>query len=165
MSAFGYVAVLHGSCLHVRQPVVSLSNCTGDMLLCGLVPPCLADRHCACRAILLFGKIGVTAICLFVRHLVMPSSYYTLQSSLLICMPLQSLDDLLSSLCCSGVHARGIFIQTQPTPNPASLMFIPGKTVMEVRGLIEIPVGCDLRLLGGNQCQTKRCTLLIGFEL
>jgi hypothetical protein len=26
-----------------------------------------------------------------------------------------------------------MFIQTQQTPNPASLMFVPGKTVMEVR--------------------------------
>lgn len=28
---------------------------------------------------------------------------------------------------------RTMFIQTQPTPNPSSLMFIPGKSVMEVR--------------------------------
>eukprot|EP00899_Mesostigma_viride_P023539 jgi/Mesvir1/436/Mv11317-RA.1 len=26
---------------------------------------------------------------------------------------------------------RGLFIQTQTTPNPASLMFVPGKTVLE----------------------------------
>jgi Scaffold protein Nfu/NifU N terminal len=26
-----------------------------------------------------------------------------------------------------------MFIQTQATPNPASLMFLPGKSVMEVR--------------------------------
>lgn len=31
------------------------------------------------------------------------------------------------------VQRRSMFIQTQPTPNPASLMFIPGRTVMEVR--------------------------------
>jgi hypothetical protein len=30
-------------------------------------------------------------------------------------------------------HARrGMFIQTQPTPNPQSLMFVPGKPVMQV---------------------------------
>jgi Scaffold protein Nfu/NifU N terminal len=28
---------------------------------------------------------------------------------------------------------RGMFIQTQPTPNPSSLMFMPGQAVMEVR--------------------------------
>ena len=28
---------------------------------------------------------------------------------------------------------RGMFIQTQPTPNPQSLMFVPGQRVMEVR--------------------------------
>ena len=28
---------------------------------------------------------------------------------------------------------RGMFIQMQPTPNPASMMFLPGKTVMQVR--------------------------------
>jgi hypothetical protein len=26
-----------------------------------------------------------------------------------------------------------MFIQTQPTPNPQSLMFLPGREVMEVR--------------------------------
>eukprot|EP00877_Chromochloris_zofingiensis_P012698 jgi/Chrzof1/7682/Cz02g32230.t1 len=29
------------------------------------------------------------------------------------------------------VHHRNMFIQTQPTPNPQSLMFVPGKPVME----------------------------------
>ena len=29
-------------------------------------------------------------------------------------------------------QARGMFIQTQNTPNPLSLMFLPGKSVMEV---------------------------------
>jgi hypothetical protein len=29
---------------------------------------------------------------------------------------------------------RGMFIQTQPTPNPLSLMFVPGRPIMEVRG-------------------------------
>ncbi|XXG64998.1 hypothetical protein AAC387_Pa05g2808 [Persea americana] len=31
-----------------------------------------------------------------------------------------------------GGQKRGMFIQTQPTPNPLSLMFYPGKPVMEV---------------------------------
>ena len=30
---------------------------------------------------------------------------------------------------------RGLFIQTQSTPNPASLMFMPGSTVMQVTTL------------------------------
>lgn len=29
---------------------------------------------------------------------------------------------------------RGVFIQTQPTPNPLSLMFVPGRTVLEKGG-------------------------------
>mmetsp|Transcript_6727 Transcript_6727/g.17238 ORF Transcript_6727/g.17238 Transcript_6727/m.17238 type:complete len:311 (-) Transcript_6727:361-1293(-) len=35
-----------------------------------------------------------------------------------------------SSAFSFGGQRRGIFIQTQSTPNPASLMFLPGKTVM-----------------------------------
>lgn len=31
-------------------------------------------------------------------------------------------------------RGRSMFIQTMQTPNPASLMFVPGVTVMEVRG-------------------------------
>jgi hypothetical protein len=31
-----------------------------------------------------------------------------------------------------GQQVRGMFIQTQPTPNPQSLMFVPGKQVLEV---------------------------------
>ena len=31
------------------------------------------------------------------------------------------------------LQKRGLFIQTQNTPNPASMMFLPGSTVMEVR--------------------------------
>ncbi|XP_042492964.1 nifU-like protein 4, mitochondrial isoform X3 [Macadamia integrifolia] len=31
-----------------------------------------------------------------------------------------------------GAQKRSMFIQTQPTPNPSSLMFYPGKPVMEV---------------------------------
>ncbi|KAK9814865.1 hypothetical protein WJX73_000706 [Symbiochloris irregularis] len=30
-----------------------------------------------------------------------------------------------------GQQRRSLFIQTQPTPNPASMMFLPGSTVME----------------------------------
>ena len=33
----------------------------------------------------------------------------------------------------AGVQQRGMFIQTQPTPNPSSLMFLPGQAVSEVR--------------------------------
>lgn len=34
--------------------------------------------------------------------------------------------------CFAGFEQRrGMFIQTQPTPNPLSLMFVPGKPVME----------------------------------
>ena len=32
----------------------------------------------------------------------------------------------------SAAQRRGMFIQMQPTPNPASMMFLPGKTVMQV---------------------------------
>jgi hypothetical protein len=31
------------------------------------------------------------------------------------------------------MQKRGMFIQTSTTPNPASLMFLPGQKVMEVR--------------------------------
>ncbi|OVA05987.1 NIF system FeS cluster assembly [Macleaya cordata] len=34
-------------------------------------------------------------------------------------------------LICTG-QRRGMFIQTQSTPNPSSLMFYPGKSVMEI---------------------------------
>lgn len=37
--------------------------------------------------------------------------------------------------CVAGGQARSMFIQTQPTPNPQSLMFLPGRQVMEVRRL------------------------------
>lgn len=30
-----------------------------------------------------------------------------------------------------NLHRRNLFIQTQTTPNPSSLMFLPGKTVLE----------------------------------
>lgn len=40
-------------------------------------------------------------------------------------------------LLCSG-QRRTMFIQTQSTPNPASLMFYPGKPVMEV-GSVDFP--------------------------
>lgn len=35
-------------------------------------------------------------------------------------------------LMAAGQQQRGMFIQTQPTPNPTSLMFMPGQGVMEV---------------------------------
>lgn len=38
---------------------------------------------------------------------------------------------LAASSLSTGVQTRSMFIQTQQTPNPASLMFVPGKTVME----------------------------------
>lgn len=31
-------------------------------------------------------------------------------------------------------QVRSMFIQTQPTPNPQSLIFLPGRPVMEVSG-------------------------------
>ncbi len=34
---------------------------------------------------------------------------------------------------CAGEQLRGMFIQTQPTPNPSSLMFLPGTPVSNVR--------------------------------
>ena len=40
----------------------------------------------------------------------------------------------------STIHvgqARGMFIQTQNTPNPQSLMFMPGKSVLEVGSLTD----------------------------
>jgi hypothetical protein len=40
------------------------------------------------------------------------------------------LSHALSGVRAAG-HTRGMFIQTQTTPNPASLMFQPGRTVME----------------------------------
>jgi len=40
-----------------------------------------------------------------------------------------------------------MFIQTQPTPNPLSLMFVPGKTVMEV-GVSAAPRSARLGVLG-----------------
>ena len=41
------------------------------------------------------------------------------------------LNSFVMMLLCSG-QRRTMFIQTQSTPNPASLMFYPGKPVMEV---------------------------------
>ncbi|KAL3150734.1 NifU-like protein 5, mitochondrial [Trebouxia sp. C0010 RCD-2024] len=38
---------------------------------------------------------------------------------------------LPSALGANMQQKRGMFIQTQPTPNPSSMMFLPGKTVME----------------------------------
>lgn len=40
-----------------------------------------------------------------------------------------------TSVVCGAVQQRGMFIQMQPTPNPASMMFLPGQAVMEVWGL------------------------------
>lgn len=49
-------------------------------------------------------------------------------------------------------QSRGMFIQTQPTPNPNSLMFVPGKPVMQVRGQIKG------RRLAGAGCRAPRTT-------
>lgn len=40
-------------------------------------------------------------------------------------------------IACTG-QKRSMFIQTQSTPNPMSLMFYPGKQVMEV-GSVDFP--------------------------
>ena len=48
-------------------------------------------------------------------------------------------------------QSRSMFIQTSTTPNPASLMFIPGKKVMEVR----LPIFL---------CRTDPCTPLPPFS-
>jgi hypothetical protein len=47
---------------------------------------------------------------------------------------------------------RGMFIQTQPTPNPQSLMFLPGRPVMEVGVALWLCV-C---LSGGGGRQRRR---------
>jgi scaffold Nfu/NifU family protein len=44
--------------------------------------------------------------------------------------PLLILAIRVTSRCCSPVATRGLFVQTQPTPNPESLKFIPGEDVM-----------------------------------
>ncbi|GAQ81608.1 NifU-like domain-containing proteins [Klebsormidium nitens] len=38
---------------------------------------------------------------------------------------------LISSVFATGIQQRSMFIQTQSTPNPASLMFLPGQKVLE----------------------------------
>lgn len=43
----------------------------------------------------------------------------------------QLLSEFIRSRFCT-VQRRNMFIQTQSTPNPMSLMFYPGKPVMEV---------------------------------
>ncbi|RVW36970.1 NifU-like protein 4, mitochondrial [Vitis vinifera] len=50
---------------------------------------------------------------------------------------LRCLNSFVMMLLCSG-QRRTMFIQTQSTPNPASLMFYPGKPVMEV-GSVDFP--------------------------
>lgn len=50
------------------------------------------------------------------------------------CKPLLAIPTLKlppAALTLSAAQRRRMFIQTQPTPNPASLMFIPGQKVME----------------------------------
>lgn len=44
------------------------------------------------------------------------------------------IDSSLGQLSHSLQHRRGMFIQTQNTPNPTSLMFIPGKPVLDTAG-------------------------------
>ena len=55
-----------------------------------------------------------------------------------------SQDALLTFLLCllRAAQRRGMFIQMQPTPNPASMMFLPGQAVMEVRRV----AGCVARI-------------------
>ena len=38
---------------------------------------------------------------------------------------------LFITAACNASQKRGMFIQTQPTPNPTSLMFLPGKPILE----------------------------------
>lgn len=47
--------------------------------------------------------------------------------------PCASRQAMTSSVSASlwSIQRRGMFIQTQPTPNPASLMFLPGQKVMD----------------------------------
>ncbi|GBG00201.1 hypothetical protein Rsub_13018 [Raphidocelis subcapitata] len=62
--------------------------------------------------------------------------------------------------------ARGMFIQTQPTPNPQSLMFVPGRPVMEV-GLLGL-LGLRLLRLGRRCCNQPpllQLLLLLGLGL
>ena len=46
---------------------------------------------------------------------------------------------LLPSPTVSHHPARGMFIQTQDTPNPQSLKFLPGRSVLEEGGTYDIP--------------------------
>lgn len=45
-----------------------------------------------------------------------------------------------------------MFIQTQPTPNPQSLMFVPGKPVMEVGVALLLPMELDQVPWGPCMC-------------
>lgn len=45
----------------------------------------------------------------------------------------------LLAIPCTQVGARSLFIQTQETPNPASLKFLPGRPVLEGGGTCDIP--------------------------
>jgi len=38
-----------------------------------------------------------------------------------------------------GLHRRSLFIQTQETPNPSSLKFLPGRAVLEGGGTFDVP--------------------------
>eukprot|EP00955_Chlamydomonas_euryale_P088883 364418-Chlamydomonas_euryale.AAC.24 len=78
--------------------------------------------------------------------------------------------------CVAGFagQKRGMFIQTQSTPNPQSLMFLPGKTVMEVRvafaDVMRVPSAIaviildrartSLRMLAERGCLLMSCMCL-----
>lgn len=42
----------------------------------------------------------------------------------------------LQGTCCCAEQRRGMFIQVQGTPNPASNMFVPGRPVLDVSSVI-----------------------------
>jgi hypothetical protein len=49
---------------------------------------------------------------------------------------------LLAGAAQQHQQRRSMFIQTSTTPNPASLMFIPGEKVMEVSTCLPLPASC-----------------------
>jgi len=52
---------------------------------------------------------------------------------------LQKLMVANTSRVMTAIPSRSMFIQTQDTPNPSSLKFLPGRTVLEGGGTIDIP--------------------------
>lgn len=63
-----------------------------------------------------------------------------------------------------------MFIQTQPTPNPSSLMFYPGKPVMEVgsadfpnaRAAMNSPLAKSLYGVDGKLAYIYVCVVIFG---